>query len=122
MDWVLFGGFTLLLLAGVPLAAALGLAGSVVILLGGQGIIALPNSVYTSIAKYPSPSIALIIYSLLVPQASVPALFAAGLLPGILAGIAVMVMARGLSARHGLGTELRDPPPALWQSLTRPSP
>lgn len=212
MDWVLFGGFALLLLAGVPLAAALGLAGSAVILLGGQGIMALPNSVYTGIAKYPllavpvfvlagliferagvaaslvrfasslvgrrrgalmmtavlvcmilggisgsgpadaaavaaimlpslaragyppafsasviaagastailiPPSIALIIYSLLVPQASVPALFAAGLLPGILAGIAVMVMARGLSARHGFGTELRVPPSPLWQSL-----
>ena len=37
------------------------------------------------------PSIALIIYSVLVPQASVPALFAAGMIPGILAGIALLV-------------------------------
>src|ERR1700687_2579750 len=32
------------------------------------------------------PSIAFIIYSLLVPQATVPALFAAGMIPGILSG------------------------------------
>ena len=33
------------------------------------------------------PSIALIIYSVLVPQAPVPALFAAGMIPGILAAL-----------------------------------
>jgi TRAP-type C4-dicarboxylate transport system permease large subunit len=32
------------------------------------------------------PSVAFIIYSVLVPGASVPALFAAGMMPGVLAG------------------------------------
>ena len=41
------------------------------------------------------PSIAFIVYSVLVPQASVPALFAAGLFPGIIAGIALIIPAVG---------------------------
>ncbi len=39
------------------------------------------------------PSVAFIIYSVLVPGASVPALFAAGMIPGMLAGIALIVPA-----------------------------
>jgi len=39
------------------------------------------------------PSIAFVVYSLLVPQASVPALFAAGMIPGILSGITLMAVA-----------------------------
>ena len=53
MDWVLFGVFTALMLAGVPLAVALGLAGTAVILLAGLGIMSVPTNVYTGIAKYP---------------------------------------------------------------------
>jgi len=49
------------------------------------------------------PSIAFILYSVLVPQASVPALFAAGLIPGFLAGIALIIPAWALSVRHGFG-------------------
>ncbi len=49
------------------------------------------------------PSIAFILYSVLVPQASVPALFAAGLIPGILAGLALVIPAWALSVRHGFG-------------------
>jgi C4-dicarboxylate transporter, DctM subunit len=37
------------------------------------------------------PSIAFIIYALLVPSVSVPAIFAAGMFPGILAGLAIIV-------------------------------
>ena len=37
------------------------------------------------------PSVAFIVYSVLVPGASVPALFAAGMIPGVLAGLALIV-------------------------------
>ena len=64
------------------------------------------------------PSIALIIYSVLVPQASVPALFAAGMLPGILAGVALLVPVFWLSKRHGFGLAERDlPRPPFWRSF-----
>ena len=212
MDWVLFGVFTALMLAGVPLAVALGLAGTAVILLAGLGIMSVPTNVYTGIAKYPllaipvfvlagfileragvaasivrfassivgqrrgglatvavlvamilggisgsgpadsaavgavmlpsmlragypkpfsaaliaaagstdiliPPSIALIIYSLLVPQASVPALFAAGLIPGVLAGFTLIAVASWLSVRHGFEAEYHEVRPPFWRSL-----
>ena len=47
------------------------------------------------------PSIAFIVYSVNVPGASVPALFAAGMLPGLLAGFALIVPAVLVSRRHG---------------------
>ncbi|SOE50523.1 TRAP transporter large permease [Orrella dioscoreae] len=64
------------------------------------------------------PSVAFIIYSVLVPQASVPALFAAGMVPGILAGLALIIPAVWLSRRHGMGALERNlPRPAFWPSL-----
>ena len=64
------------------------------------------------------PSVAFIVYSVLVPGASVPALFAAGVVPGILAGIALMVPAVWLARRHGMGTlEANLPRPPFWRSL-----
>lgn len=64
------------------------------------------------------PSIAFIVYSVLVPQASVPALFAAGLVPGVLAGIALIIPAVWLSRRHGMGLLEKDlPRPAFWPTL-----
>jgi tripartite ATP-independent transporter DctM subunit len=64
------------------------------------------------------PSIALIIYSVLVPQASVPALFAAGMIPGILAGVALMVPIFRASKKHGFGLAEKDLPlPPFWRSL-----
>ena len=64
------------------------------------------------------PSVAFIIYSVLVPGASVPALFAAGLVPGVLAGLALMVPAVWLARRHGMGTlEANLPRPPFWRSL-----
>ncbi len=64
------------------------------------------------------PSIAFIVYSILVPQASVPALFAAGMIPGILAGIALIIPAVWLSRRHNMGMlESKLPRPPFWPSL-----
>jgi len=64
------------------------------------------------------PSIAFIVYSVLVPQASVPALFAAGMVPGILAGIALIIPAVWLSRRHNMGEQERNlPRPPFWASL-----
>lgn len=68
------------------------------------------------------PSIAFIIYSVLVPGASVPALFAAGMVPGILAGIALIVPAVWLSRKHKLGQqEAHLPRPPFWASLREAS-
>ena len=68
------------------------------------------------------PSIAFIVYSVMVPGASVPALFAAGMIPGILAGLALILPAVWLSRRHGFGQgEALLPRPAFWHSLREAS-
>jgi C4-dicarboxylate transporter DctM subunit len=68
------------------------------------------------------PSIAFIVYSVIVPGASVPALFAAGMFPGILAGLALIIPAIWLSRHHGLGTAERElPRPPFWKSLREAS-
>lgn len=212
MDWLLFGLFFTLMLAGVPIAVAMGLAGVAVVAVADFGMLSLPTNVYTGIAKYPllaipvfviagliferagvaagivrfvsaivgqrrgslaivailvamimggisgsgpadsaavgavmlpsmikagypraftasviasagstgiliPPSIALIIYSLLVPAASVPALFAAGIIPGVLVGVALILMAWWLSVRNGFEAEVSESRPPFWQSL-----
>jgi C4-dicarboxylate transporter DctM subunit len=53
MDWLLFGVFVVLMFAGVPLAVAMGLAGTAVVAATGMGLMSLPTNVYTGIAKYP---------------------------------------------------------------------
>ena len=64
------------------------------------------------------PSVAFIIYSVLVPGASVPALFAAGMVPGILAGLALIVPAVWLSRKHKMGAlEASMPRPPFWASF-----
>ena len=64
------------------------------------------------------PSVAFIIYSVLVPGASVPALFAAGMIPGILAGLALIVPAVWMSRKHKMGAlEASLPRPEFWKSL-----
>ena len=64
------------------------------------------------------PSIAFIVYSVLVPQASVPALFAAGLVPGLMVGIALVVPAVWLARHHNMGQAERDlPRPEFWRSF-----
>lgn len=68
------------------------------------------------------PSIAFIVYSVIVPGASVPALFAAGMFPGILAGLALVIPAVWLSRHHRLGAaERRMPRPPFWKSLREAS-
>lgn len=212
MDWLLFGLFAALMLLGVPIAVAMGLAGVAVVAVADFGMLSLPTNVYTGIAKYPlmaipvfviagliferagvaagivrfvsaivgqrrgslaivailvamimggisgsgpadsaavgavmlpsmiragypkaftasviasagstgiliPPSIALIIYSLLVPAASVPALFAAGIVPGFLVGLSLILMAWWLSVRNGFEAEVHEARPPFWQSL-----
>ena len=64
------------------------------------------------------PSVAFIVYSVLVPGASVPALFAAGMVPGILAGLALAVPTVWLARRHRMGQlEAALPRPPFWRSL-----
>ena len=64
------------------------------------------------------PSIAFIVYSVLVPQASVPALFAAGLFPGMLVGLALIIPAVWLARQNNMGLAERDMPrPPFWRSL-----
>ncbi|MFZ9734439.1 MAG: TRAP transporter large permease [Burkholderiaceae bacterium] len=64
------------------------------------------------------PSLAFIVYSVLVPGASVPALFAAGLMPGLMAGLFLAVPAIWLSRRYQFGQhERREPRPPFWRSL-----
>jgi tripartite ATP-independent transporter DctM subunit len=68
------------------------------------------------------PSIGLIVYSILVPSASVPAMFAAGLFPGLLFGLALMIPAYFLSRKHKLGAaEATLPKPKFWPSLLEAS-
>jgi tripartite ATP-independent transporter DctM subunit len=196
---VLFGGFLLLMLAGVPLATALGVTGAAVILLADLGSMSIASNVYSSLAKYPllalpvfilagmiferagvaaklvafvsaligprrgaqgavaiivcmflggisgsgpadaaavamvmlpsmtrqgyppafsasiiaaagstailiPPSIAFVIFTVLVPQVSVPALFAAGMIPGLLAGLSLLLPAIVFARRYGWGS------------------
>ena len=215
MNMLLFAAFFVLMFSGVPLGVAMGLSASAIVFLADLGIMSVPTSVYTGIAKYPllaipvfvlagmvfersgvalrlvrfaiaivgerrgglamaailvcmvlggisgsgpadaaavatvmipgmvragypaafsasviaaagstailiPPSIAFILYSVLVPDASVPALFAAGMVPGILAGIALMAPVIWLSMKHGFGeansgTDL--PKVSFWQTF-----
>ena len=68
------------------------------------------------------PSIAFIVYSVMVPGASVPALFAAGMIPGLLAGLALIIPAVWLARRHRMGLgEGSEPRPPFWRSLREAS-
>lgn len=68
------------------------------------------------------PSVAFIVYSVLVPGASVPALFAAGMFPGVLAGLALIIPAVWMARRHGMGKlEAGVPRPPFWRSLREAS-
>lgn len=71
------------------------------------------------------PSVALILYSIVVPGVDLRALFAAGLFPGILAGLSLLVPAFYLARRYGwespdaverppLGESFRQALPALF--------
>ncbi len=219
MNALLFMSFFVLMFAGVPLGVAMGLSATAAVLFADLGLMSVPTSVYTGIAKYPllaipvfilagmifersgvalrlvnfataligrrqgglalaailvcmvlggisgsgpadaaavatvmipgmlragypaafsasviaaagstailiPPSIVFILYSVLVPEASVPALFAAGMIPGLLAGLALIIPVVWISARHGFGTlENSDEAPraSFWQTLKEAS-
>ncbi|WPB86629.1 TRAP transporter large permease [Sediminicoccus rosea] len=210
---VLFLMFMILLLAGVPIAVALGLAGALAIALADQTLMAMPTNVYAGIAKYPliaipmfvlvgcvfdrtgvalrlvkfatalvgagrgalasvavlvamiiggisgsgpatsaavgqvvtrgmvkdgyprpfiastvgaaaatdiliPPSIAFIVYAVMVPGVSVPAIFMAGMFPGILAGVAIIVPILIISWLKDFGGKNPDRDEnSLWQSF-----
>jgi tripartite ATP-independent transporter DctM subunit len=68
------------------------------------------------------PSIAFIVYSVLVPGASVPALFAAGMIPGVMVGFALMAPTVWLARKHHMGKqEAAMPRPPFWRSLREAS-
>lgn len=201
---LLFGVFLILLLAGVPIAVALGLAGALAIFLADQALMAMPTNVYAGIAKYPliaipmfvlvgcvfdrtgvalrlvkfatalvgagrgalasvsvlvamviggisgsgpatsaavgkvvtgamakdgyprpfiaatvgaaaatdiliPPSIAFIVYAVMVPGVSVPAIFMAGMFPGLLAGVALLVPILIISWLRNFGGQSANP-------------
>jgi tripartite ATP-independent transporter DctM subunit len=210
---VLFLTFLVLLVGGVPIGVALGLAGALAILLADQSILAMPTNVYAGIAKYPliaipmfvlvgsvfdrtgvalrlvrfatalvgagrgalasvsvlvamviggisgsgpatsaavgqvvtrsmvkdgyprpfiagtvaaaaatdiliPPSIAFIIYAVLVPGVSVPAIFMAGMFPGILAGLTIIAAVLILSFLNDFGGKARQEERLrVWQTF-----
>ncbi|MDP3548277.1 TRAP transporter large permease [Phreatobacter sp. HK31-P] len=59
------------------------------------------------------PSIAFIIYAVMVPGVSVPAIFAAGMIPGILAGVAIIVPILIISWIKDFGGKTRNSGDAL---------
>jgi tripartite ATP-independent transporter DctM subunit len=68
------------------------------------------------------PSIALIVYSVVVPGLDLRALFAAGLLPGLLMGAAIAVPTLLISRRQGYGAGEGTVRPPFWASLWRAVP
>lgn len=210
---VLFIMFLILLLGGVPIGVALGLAGALAITLADQTLMAMPTNVYAGIAKYPliaipmfvlvgcvfdrtgvalrlvrfatalvgagrgalasvavlvamviggisgsgpatsaavgqvvtrgmvkdgyprpfiaatvgaaaatdiliPPSIAFIVYAVMVPGVSVPAIFMAGMFPGILAGFAIIVPILIISWIKDFGGKNPDRDTnSIWQSF-----
>ncbi len=63
------------------------------------------------------PSIALIIYSIMVPGMDLRALFAAGLIPGLMAGLAIIIPTILLSQKHNFGALEEQKRPEFWSSL-----
>jgi C4-dicarboxylate transporter, DctM subunit len=63
------------------------------------------------------PSIAFIVYSVLLPQASVPALFAAGVIPGMLAGLSLVLPVLYFALKHGWGAEDTGDRIGVWQGF-----
>ncbi|QFU02784.1 Sialic acid TRAP transporter permease protein SiaT [Halomonas sp. THAF5a] len=68
------------------------------------------------------PSVALILYSIVVPGVDLRALFAAGLFPGLLAGAALLVPALLLSRRHRWEAPAAVERPALGESFRQALP
>lgn len=68
------------------------------------------------------PSIALIIYSIMVPGVDLRALFAAGVFPGILAGLAVILPVLIISRVKNFGAAETQERPPFWRSLREAAP
>jgi C4-dicarboxylate transporter DctM subunit len=67
------------------------------------------------------PSISLIMYSLMVPAAPMNDMFMAGLIPGTLAGLALIIPAYFLARNYNFGAEVKAPRPPFWLSLREAS-
>lgn len=66
------------------------------------------------------PSVAFIIYSILVPQAAVTDLFVAGVIPGLLTGICLIIPSFYLSRKYKMGLKEHDiEKPKLWESFLK---
>lgn len=213
MSWLLLCGFTVLMLAAVPVSFAMGFSAIVVILGAKLGILSVPTNFYASIASYPlltipmfvlagtifersgvalrlvrlamaivgngpgalglvavvvgilmggisgsaaaitaavtsimaptmmrkgyppaytasvisagattdilvPPSITLIVYSVLVPQATTMAMFAGGIIPGTLAGLLLLIPAWVLARIYKFGgADPEEGRPPFWKSL-----
>ncbi len=64
------------------------------------------------------PSIAFIIYAVLVPGVSVPAIFMAGMIPGLLAGLSIIVAVVALSFVNDFGGKARQEERLrVWQTF-----
>jgi tripartite ATP-independent transporter DctM subunit len=63
------------------------------------------------------PSIAFVIFSVLVPQASVPALFAAGVIPGVLAGLSLLAPTFVFAWKYGWGSRTQADRTGLLRTL-----
>lgn len=68
------------------------------------------------------PSIALILYSVMMPGLDLRALFAAGLFPGILAGCSLLVPSYFLAKRNGWEATDNEPKPPLKESFIKALP
>lgn len=68
------------------------------------------------------PSIALIVYAVLVPGTDLRALFAAGMIPGLLVGLSIAVPTLILSRKFGFGADESPDRPPFWPSLWRALP
>ena len=68
------------------------------------------------------PSIALILYSIVVPGVDLRALFAAGLFPGLLAGLVLLAPAWWLARRNGWEEPTGEPRPPLWPAFRQALP
>jgi tripartite ATP-independent transporter DctM subunit len=64
------------------------------------------------------PSIAFVVYGV-ITEVSVPALFAGGIFPGLVAGAALVVPAYFISRKHGWGGERWGNPRELWVAFKR---
>jgi C4-dicarboxylate transporter DctM subunit len=67
------------------------------------------------------PSIAFIVYAVIVPGVSIPALFIGGIIPGILAGVSLMVPSLWFARKHGWGARDDEERPPIGQAFREAS-